>query len=90
MKRRTGPIPTQIDLGAFLLHVRLVTKKEMIEESEWEPDQGVEIPQGLWDPEMETIYIAKWITRQEQRWALLHEIGHAVLDYRDYYDRRKS
>jgi len=87
---KRGPIPSQINLGAFLLHVKLVNRKEMVEESEWEPEDGTEIPHGLWNPDIETIYIAKWIPRQEQRWALLHEIGHAALDFRDYYDRRKK
>lgn len=86
----TGPIPSQIDLGAFLLHIKMVGKREMIEESEWEPVDGVEIPHGLWDPEEETIYLGKWVSKQTQRWALLHEIGHAVLDFRDYYDRRNK
>jgi len=86
----TGPIPSQIDLGAFLLHVKMVGKREMIEESEWEDDDTEEIPQGLWCPNEETILIAKWVSKTEQRWALLHEMGHASLDFRDYYDRRNK
>ena len=88
-KKPIGPIPHEVDLGAFLIRVRLISKREMMEETEHE-DPTTNLPHGYWDPEEEMICIAKWISLTEQRWVLLHELGHAALDLRDFYDRRKK
>jgi len=86
--RHRGPIPGRIDLGLHSINVRFVGKREMREESEHDEEEGTELPTGLWCPEEEEILLARWTNRMRQRWDLLHEMGHACLDLRDYYDRK--
>jgi Zn-dependent peptidase ImmA (M78 family) len=82
--KRNFPIPTQIDLGFTLLHIKQVTKKEMEREiDDWEAKDEFELPKGLWDPAEDTIYIGKWLKMKDKRWVLLHELQHAALDLRD-------
>jgi len=85
---KRGPIPTEIDLGSALIHVKLVTKKQMIEalenEMELKEDEAL---QGLWDAEEDTIYIGKWLPIMVQRWILFHELVHACIDLRDRFEK---
>lgn len=85
MKNRHWPIPNVINLGYHSVHVKFLSKKEMADEVDWDPTEGLELAVGCWDSEAETIYIAKWIPKLKQRWVLLHEMGHACIDLRDYY-----
>ena len=86
MNRKRWPLPKIVDLGYHSVHIELVTKKQMAEESEFDPDGDHELAMGLWDGDHEIIYIGKWLTKAQQRWVLLHEMGHACLDLRDYYN----
>jgi Zn-dependent peptidase ImmA (M78 family) len=86
--KKTGPIPTEIDFGCALVHVRLVSKKGMIEAVDDDIEVGDgEAINGLWDQDIDTIFIGKWLPRKVQRWTLFHEAGHAMLDLRDRYDK---
>lgn len=85
--RGRWPIPSQIDLGSHLILVRIVGKKEMRDVTDHDDEQDLFlVADGAWDAEQDTIFIGKWLTKQKQRWTLLHELQHACLDYRDLYD----
>lgn len=85
-RNKHWPIPDEIDVGSHLIHVRLVTKRQMREELDDNDPLPFEEVRGLWDPDQDTIFIGKWLPKKTQRRVLLHELIHACIDYRDLYD----
>ena len=51
---------------------------------DWE--EGDTEVNGAWDVETDTIAIGKWLRAKQKRWVFLHELIHAIIDYRDQYD----
>jgi Zn-dependent peptidase ImmA (M78 family) len=89
---RGRPIPKTIDLGFHLIHVRMVSKKEVRAEEKEEGSSATwdgydrdiwELPGGWWEPEVDEICIGKWLTNAQKRYVLCHELVHAALDLRD-------
>jgi hypothetical protein len=75
------PFPKMIDLFVTVAHVRLVTKAEMRREAECEDDEYT--PEGLWDGDLDTVYVGKWLRGKRRREVLMHELAHCCLDWRD-------
>ena len=86
---RSWPIPSKVELGFHVVHVKLLTKGQMRDEmDDDDPKAGAdEVIEGFWDVENDMIAIGKWLPKRKQRWVLLHEMGHACLDLRDRYDK---
>jgi Zn-dependent peptidase ImmA (M78 family) len=74
-------LPKSINLFVTEVHVKLMTKVQMREEAECEDDHTT--PEGLYDGDVETIYIGRWLRRKRRREILMHELAHACLDWRD-------
>ena len=56
----------------------------MREEAECEEKELT--PEGLWDSDVDTIYILKNLSRHKKRYYLMHESIHACLDLMDSID----
>jgi Zn-dependent peptidase ImmA (M78 family) len=76
-------LPSKIDLGLELVHVKLVTKKEMREECDLETEED-STPEGVWDYDQDTIFIGRWLSPKRKREVLFHELVHAMIDYREH------
>jgi len=74
-------LPKSINLFVTEVQVTLLNKTQMREEAECEEDHVT--PEGLYDGDMETIYIGRWLRRKRRREILMHELAHACLDWRD-------
>ncbi len=74
-------IPRKIDLGTYTVTVTLINKKQMREEADC--DDGDVTPEGLWDVELDTVYIGRWLSAKRKREVLFHELTHAMIDYRE-------
>lgn len=71
-------LPRKIDLGLAVVSVKLVTKAEMREASDTEPDE--EVPDGHWDPETDSILVGRWLPMKQKREVYYHELIHALND----------
>jgi len=77
-------LPSKLDLGLAILHVRMVGVREMRAAAECDEEDAC--PDGLWDADEETIYILKYLSPKRKREVFWHEIKHAVND-QDYWSR---
>ena len=67
-------IPRKIKLPfGYVVTVRQFTNKQM--------NNMEETADGLWNPETKTIYIRKSLPLPRKRYILMHELGHAWLDF---------
>ena len=75
--------PRKIRVGNFVeINVRYVVRSVMRDEAEVEEDEAT--PEGLWDDDVDTIYVGRWLSDKRKREVLLHELGHACWDYREH------
>lgn len=74
--------PEKIDLGFTVIKVVLVNRKQMAAEAECEIGDA---PDGLWDSEIDTIFIGRWLNAKRKRHVLFHELVHAGVD-NGYYN----
>lgn len=77
-------IPKKIDFGLALIRIEFVSIAAMRQLAECEEDEGV--PDGLWDPEHDVIYIRKRLHPAKRRDVFWHELKHMVNDV-DYWSR---
>lgn len=77
-------IPRKIDFGLVVIKIIFVSIAEMRELAECESDEIA--PDGLWNPENETIYIRKRLHPAHRRDVFWHELKHMVNDV-DYWSR---
>lgn len=75
-------LPTKIDLGLEMVHVRVVGKAEMRLEADCEADEPT--PEGLWDYGEDTVWVGRWLSAKRKREVLFHELVHAMIDYREH------
>jgi Zn-dependent peptidase ImmA (M78 family) len=75
-------LPSKIDLGLELVHVKLVTKAKMRDEADCDDDDPT--PEGMWDYSEDTVYVGRWLSAKRKREVLFHELVHAMIDYREH------
>lgn len=51
---------------------------------EAESEAGDPTPEGMWDDDLDTIFLGKWLSAKRKREVLFHELVHAVMDYREH------
>jgi hypothetical protein len=85
VKKITGPIPKYIDFGFHKILIQVIGTARMREEAECQ--EGEETPEGLWDTDIDTIFLLRGMSRKKQRYYLMHEAVHAALDLMDSIDR---
>ena len=73
--------PETIDLFATIINVELVSRTKMRDISECDDDDYT--PEGLYDGDVETVYVGKWLKNKRKMSVLMHELAHACLDWRD-------
>jgi Zn-dependent peptidase ImmA (M78 family) len=71
-------IPSVVDFGLAVIHIRQVTVAEMRDECDAEADEIT--PDGLWDAESDTIFLLRKLSRRRKREVLFHELVHAAVD----------
>lgn len=75
-------IPASVRLPfGYVVAVKLVSDTEMADVIECEPDEA---PDGSWDVDTRTIYLRKVIPLGRKRYALGHELGHALWDWQHH------
>ena len=77
-------VPKYIKFGFHQILVEQVSEEFMRVESECEPDEIT--PEGLWDSDVDTLYLLKNLSRKRKRYYLMHECIHACLDLMDSED----
>ncbi len=77
-------LPKSINLFVTEVHVKLVNKEEMRDAADMDVnDEDLSTPEGLYDGDLETIFIGRWLRKKRRREVLMHELAHACLDWRD-------
>jgi hypothetical protein len=71
-------IPRKLNFGLATIDVRKVTRAEMREVCDLDPDD-VE-PEGAWVDEDDTIYLGAWLTGPRLRRVFWHEVKHCLVD----------
>jgi Zn-dependent peptidase ImmA (M78 family) len=74
-------LPKRVDFGFAVCHIELMDKRRMRELAECEEDDNT--PEGLFDGDMDTVYVGKWLRSRRKREAFMHELAHFCLDWRD-------
>ena len=75
---RIRRLKSKIDLGLGVIPIILVSPAQMRDHADCEEDDVT--PNGLWDHDLEVIYIGKWLPWKEKRKVFWHELRHAVAD----------
>ena len=74
-------LPKKVDFGIAVAHVELVSKAKMRELAECEEDDYT--PEGLFDGDIDTVFVGGWLRKRRKREVLMHELAHFCLDWRD-------
>jgi hypothetical protein len=74
-------VPNFVDLGFHRIYVDLISPEEMFEEADCEEDDY--IPEGLWNSDIDTIFLLDNMSWKQTRYYLCHELVHAMLDCMD-------
>lgn len=75
-------LPSSVRLPfGYVVLVKLVTDAEMADSIECEVD---EIPDGSWDMDTRTIFVRRAVPLRRKRYALGHELGHALWDWQHH------
>ena len=80
-KKRGRIVPKSIDFGFHHIEIEMITEAKMRDEAECQ--EGEYTPEGLWDTDLETIFLLKGLGRKRTRYYLMHEMVHASLDMMD-------
>lgn len=81
------PLPRKVDFGIAVIHIHMVSVKEMKELAEVE--DGEFVPDGCWDADTDGIYILRKLSAKRKREVLFHEMVHAAVD-NEYWSRHGS
>jgi Zn-dependent peptidase ImmA (M78 family) len=80
-KDPTFVVPKHIDFGFHRIWINVVDEETMREEADCE--EGDSTPEGLWNTDLNIIFLLKTLSWRQMRYYLMHELVHACLDQMD-------